>query len=108
MTEKNKIDDQLISDLVRSVTYRIPETVEAKVTAAMYKKKKAIRFPRTFVWYPASVVLAMLIIAAVFVFQPFSTDTPAAPITEIKTELELPGKNIKILWVQKNDFKLRR
>ncbi len=113
MDNKNKIDDLLISDLVRSVKYEIPVTVEAKVTAAMNRKKKAPRTGRSFVWYPVSAVLAMLIIVSFFIFQPFAGNriaTPAAPtsITEIKTELELADKNIKIIWVQKEDFKLRR
>lgn len=120
MDNKNKIDDRMISDLVRSVRYRVPETVEAKVAAALHKKKhkkkKAARAPRTgrpFLWYPVSAALAMLIIVSVFIFRPFmknGIDSPAAPapITEIKTELELADKNIKIIWVQKENFKLRR
>lgn len=31
-----------------------------------------------------------------------------SPITEIRTEFELKDKNIKIIWFQKKDFKLRR
>lgn len=110
MDNKNKIDDELIADLVRSVRYEIPGAVEAKVSAALHRKKKVPRAGRSLVWYPVSAVLAMLIVVSVFIFQPFiknSADTPA-PITEIKTELELADKNIKIIWVQKENFKLRR
>jgi len=110
MDNKNKIDDALISGLVRSVRVEIPGTVEAKVTAALHKTKNVPRTGRSFLWYPVSAVLAMLIVVSVFIFRPFiknSADIPA-PITEIKTELELADKNIKIIWIQKNDFKLRR
>jgi hypothetical protein len=52
----------------------------------------------------------MVIIAALVIFQPFfnkKSIEPGTPITEIKSEFELRDKNIKILWVQKKDFKLR-
>jgi len=110
MDNKNKIDDESIADLVRSVRYEIPGAVEAKVTAAMDKKKNVPRTGRSFLWYPVSAVLAMLIIVSVFIFRPFvgnRVESPT-PITEIKTELELADKNIKIIWVQKENFKLRR
>ena len=110
MDNKNKIDDALISGLVRSVRVEIPGTVEAKVTAAMHKTEKVPRTGRSFLWYPVSAVLAMLIIVSVFIFQPFvrnRVESPT-PISEIRTELELADKNIKIIWVQKENFKLRR
>lgn len=108
MDKKNKIDDQRISKLVQSVSFKIPETVEARVTAAMNKKKKTRRVLEPYLWYPVSAVLAMIIIAAIFVFQPIMKNSAeeVTPITEIKTEFELTDKNIKIIWVQKKDFKL--
>ena len=108
MDKKNKIDDQRISKLVQSVSFRIPETVEARVTAAINKRKKTKRVLKPYLWYPVSAAIAILIIAAIFVFLPFMKNTAeeVTPITEIKTELELTDANIKIIWVQKKDFKL--
>jgi len=108
MDKKNKIDDQRISKLVQSVSFQIPETVEARVTAAINKRKKTKRVLKPYLWYPVSAAIAILIIAAIFVFLPFMKNTAeeVTPITEIKTELELTDANIKIIWVQKKDFKL--
>jgi len=111
MTNK-KIDDEMISSLVRSVQYKIPDSVEEQVNASMAKIKtgKPRLFKRPLLWYPVSAAAALVIIAALVIFQPFvnkETIDPGASITEIKTEFELKDKNIKILWVQKKDFKLR-
>ena len=110
--DNKKIDDEMISTLVRSVRYKIPDSVEEQVNAAMAKTKtgKARLFKRPLLWYPVSAAAAIVIIAALAIFQPFVNKTaidPGTPITEIKTEFELRDKNIKILWVQKKDFKLR-
>ena len=109
MVKENNMDDLMITNLVRSVKYAIPETVEAKLNAAMSKQKKRDVPHKARLWVPVSAVLVMLFfIAALFIFSPF-LKTPTEelpPITEIKTELELPDANIKIIWVQKKDFKL--
>ena len=111
MTNKN-IDDEMISTLVRSVRYKVPDSVEEQVNASMAETKtgKPRLFKRPLFWYPVSVA-TVVIIAVLVIFQPFVNkeriDT-GAPITEIKTEFELRDKNIKILWVQKKDFKLRK
>ena len=108
-----KIDDEMISTLVRSVQYKVPDSVEEQINASIAETKtgKPRLFKRPLFWYPVSAVAAMVIIAVLVIFQPFvnkeSIDT-GTPITEIKTEFELRDKNIKILWVQKKDFKLRK
>ena len=108
----DKLDDQRISELVRSVRYKVPEAVDARLTAALggKKQKRTLRPVRSRLWFPVSVsaAAAVIIIAAIFIFQPFkNVNEPVTPITEIKTEFELKDKNIKILWVQKNEFKLK-
>lgn len=111
MTNK-KIDDEMISTLVRSVQYKVPDHVEEQINASMAEAKtgKPRLFKRSLFWYPLSAVAVMVIIAVLVIFQPFvqkETIDPRTPITEIKTEFELRDKNIKILWVQKKDFILR-
>lgn len=112
-TNKNfKINDEKISQLVRAVQYNIPPDVEDnldRTIAGWSKSKKAAR-SWSFTWYPAAAALtAMLIIAALFIFHPFTgRSVEPSPITEIRTELELKDKNIKIIWFQKKDFELRR
>lgn len=107
-----EIDDEMISTLVRSVQYKVPDSIEEQVNASMAKTKtwKTWLFKRPLLWYPVSAVAALVIIAVLVIFQPFVNKKaidPGTPITEIKTEFELRDKNIKILWVQKKDFKLR-
>lgn len=111
MTNKT-IDNEMISNLVRSVQCKIPGNVEEQVNASMAKIKtrKPRLFKRPLLWYPVSAAAVLVIIAALVIFQPFvnkETIDPGASITEIKTEFELRDKNIKILWIQKKDFKLR-
>jgi hypothetical protein len=113
MSDK-KLDDEMISALVRSVKYKIPDTVEESIDEAIdqaaAKKKRARQFKRPLLWYPVSVAAALAIIAVLLVFQSFVDKKPIEPadlISEIKTEFELKDKNIKILWVQKKDFNLK-
>jgi hypothetical protein len=110
--DNKKIDDEMISTLVRTVQYKIPDSVEEQVNAYMAKTKtrKHRLFKKPLFWYPVSAAAVMVIIAVLVLFQPFvnkETIDQSTPITEIKTEFELRDKNIKILWVQKKDFKLR-
>ncbi len=146
-----KIDDEMISRLVRAKKYDVPLPVEAGLNRHLadwekHKEKKR----RVFGWYPAAAAAAaatLLIIALVFVIRPGlqkerllqpakarevvhtppaaanklvissppagaleknAGETGSAPIDEIRTEFELKDKNIKIIWFQKKDFKLRR
>lgn len=112
-----KVDDGLISRAVQSVRFQVPKTAAERVEAAIQQwetrctwKTKASARKRYLLWYPAAAVIASMVLAALFIFQPFTSSDaqPAAPITEIRTELELKDKNIKIIWFQKKDFKLRR
>jgi quinol-cytochrome oxidoreductase complex cytochrome b subunit len=112
--------DTLISAHVRMVKYGIPGHVDTQVGEALYeaekqdaRPKRSIPFwPYRLAWPRLSVpAAAVLLLAAIFfIFQPLWRATPSAPpvkpISEIKTEWELPGDNIKILWVQKKDFEL--
>jgi hypothetical protein len=109
--DKQKLDDKVISSLVQSVKYKIPDSVEEHVNAHMAKLKdgRTTKFRRSVFWYPLSAV-AMLIIVFLLIFQPFvdkESFGSSTPITEIKTEFQLTDKNIKILWIQKKEFQLR-
>jgi hypothetical protein len=113
-TPLQDIDDQVISNLVRSVRHTIPDTVEEEITMTILNtREKESRFSQRFaLWFRMSLTAAvvMTIIAAMYLIQPFSSPRtePTSPISEIKTEFVLTDKNIKILWVQKKDFQLIR
>lgn len=122
--------DRLISGLVQSVRFQLPASVNQQVTQAIDNHKTSMKekqqtflsrfpFPRL---RPALVTIAFLFfitIAGLLVFYPIlfpshnnpagiSTSLEKVPIDEIKTEFEISNKNIRILWVQKQNFKLRR
>lgn len=100
------LDDQKISDLVQSVRYKIPYPLDEKVTAAIIKPHYSPLWLRL----SLSTAILTILVVAVFALQSYfkaATET-VSPITEIKTQFELNDKNIKILWVHKKDFKLRR
>jgi hypothetical protein len=107
-------DDQEISNLVRSVRFKIPDHLDEKVTQTITEtvKSKPRLFPEPFPWLRLSLSAAaiMILVTAIFIFQPYLQNTrePIPPISEIRTHFEISDKNIKILWVQKKDFKLIR
>ncbi|MCP4147532.1 MAG: hypothetical protein GY757_07260 [bacterium] len=127
---KLKIDDTLISSVVGSVRYNLPEALDQKVTAAMneeesadmvvmggFLKSKWKKVSQWFDWnnhtrfsrvYVSAAAAAVLVIISLLIFLPKSSTQPVIPIEEIKTEFELKDKNIRILWVQKKDFQFRR
>lgn len=119
MTQDNKnyndVNDELISNAVQSVRFSLPEDLDRRVKAAMFDEERAgLRKQKAppLRWLPATAAAMILIVLALFLFQPFS-HTPNGKngdkeISEIKTELELAHANIKIIWVQKKDFKLNR
>jgi len=107
--------DRRISDLVRSVTLEAPREREevaieaARSAGASMAARKAARRPlglRLWAALAPAAVLAGLI--ALLALPPLKTSAPApaAPIAEIRTELELAGKNIKVIFFQKPDFNL--
>ena len=104
--------DEKISRLVQAVQYEVPSVVEEKLNRSLTnwgKSRTGVR--RWFLsWRPAAAALtATIIIVVLFTFQPFKKSAvEPAPIAEIRTEFELKDKNIKIIWFQKKDFKLRR
>jgi len=114
MKTKQNRDDQTISRLVQSVQLEIPSHLDKQVDTLL-KEKKASRWPIRPVWsdmrrffLPAAALAGVIVLLVIFT--PLSS--PPAPqkpvISEIRTEFELKDKNIKIIWFQKEDFKLRR
>ncbi len=105
----NHREDKHISRLVRSVHHSIPMTVDARLDAAMKREKKK----KIVTWrYPVTVGIATAVIVALLILIPANRHNPGTQksnIREIKTELQLTGKDgkqISVLWVWKKDFKL--
>ncbi|MCP5050368.1 MAG: hypothetical protein GY940_24605 [bacterium] len=123
MTDKNKnktnletMDDRQIQSAVQSVKAGVPDGLDSRVTAMLNAKQEKQRrkgfklFSRPLLWYPLTGAALLVIVMMAGLFWSRSFPGPAVndvpPIAEIKTELELADADIKIIWVQKKDFKL--
>jgi hypothetical protein len=106
MKNKQKIDER-IAQLVKRVESDIPSALEEKlqlVEETLRPRAKILRKRPMFylgIFSSAAVVLLLF----VFLF-PLFQGVPEAPISEIRTEFELRDKNIKIIFIQREDFDL--
>lgn len=71
---------------------------------AALERTKTFPWRRIFPWLPLLAAAALLVAFSLRVMQP--PPAPEKRITQIRTEFELPGKNIRIIWVQRDDFRL--
>lgn len=111
--DKNTNVDRRIADLVQSVRVNLPPELDEQVTIELEKKnnKSGSHFYTQSSWLPVTALAAaLLLLAVLYIFQPFTDsnnqDVVEKNISEIKTEIYIQDKNIKILWVQKQGFKL--
>ncbi|MEN8154666.1 MAG: hypothetical protein ABFR75_11655 [Acidobacteriota bacterium] len=111
---KNRINDNDIKLGVKSLNFDIPSDVVSKVNNLIVEREqtrnyfwKHINFANPFIkWAPAYLTLFLVLIMGTF---PLKKDPDLSKLTtEIKIEYELKDKNIKILWVKKQNFLLRR
>lgn len=107
---EKKIDNNEISRWVRSVEHQVPEKVEInlrnRIQESIYLKKQKMK--RRILWYPVSVFSLALIILVLSIPSFQSKNKNGLSITEIRTDLEIQNKDIKIIWIQKKDFYIRR
>ena len=68
------------------------------------ERTKPSPWRRVVPWLPLLAAAVMLVAFSLRVMQP--PPAPEKRITRIRTEFELPGKNIRIIWVQRDDFRL--
>jgi len=102
--------DQEISHYVRSIKVDIPPGVEdriRKASTAHQPQVNLLGIRRS--WLLAiipglAVILAAMILLVPALRRPMALPVP--PISEIRTEFELVDKNIKIIFIQRPDFKL--
>lgn len=106
MAGKKNIDEQ-ISRLVQSIESDIPASVEEELMAAAETVRpfQRIRIKRLPLSMGILTGAAMIILAFLFLF-PLFYRAPEPLVTEIITEFELRDKNIKIIFIQSQDFNL--
>jgi hypothetical protein len=98
--------DRKISRLVRAVDLDIPPELERKIREQVpeltgVSGRKV--FSRPF-WITAAGSAAALLLLAFLIFPPKSRHPIEPVVAEIRTEFEIPDKNITIIFIQKSDF----
>jgi hypothetical protein len=97
--------DERIAHIVKSVEPHIPAEVEQRIRAAAadvrpHPVRREWRRPFRLALVPA----AASVIVAILLILPTALRPKTSPIAEIRTEFEIPDKNIKIIFIQKPDF----
>jgi hypothetical protein len=110
---EERFNDQLISALVNSVRAKVPGSIDEQINTVIAGSttgsRSLYRPPYRWLKLSMTAAAAAILMVTLSVFHPASKSkiVEKPGIAEIKTEIELSDKNIKILWVQKKDFKLR-
>ena len=111
---KNKINDNDIKRGVNTLNFDIPSNVDKKVNSLIVDREqkrnyfwRSLKMTNPFIkWAPAYLTLFLVLILGTFPLK--KEHGQSKLLTEIKIEYELKDKNIKILWVKKQNFLLRR
>ncbi len=97
--------DRIIFRVLEKSETELPAAVRDNVRrrlAAMTSRPRQVAWKRIAVWAPL-LAAAMLIVAfSLPLLHP--PRPPERKITQIRTEFSIPGKNIRIIWVQRQDF----
>lgn len=103
---KNDELDRWIARALERAEEEAPDHVREAVRRRLAAMERAKPFPwRGIVpWLPLLAAAALLVAFSLRVMQP--PPAPEKRITRIRTEFEIPGKNIRIIWVQRDDFRL--
>lgn len=103
---KNDELDRWITHALERGEEETPDRVReaARRRVAAMEKTKPPAWRRILPWLPLLAAAVLLVTFSLRVMQP--PPAPEKPITRIRTEFNIPGKNIKIIWVQRDDFHL--
>lgn len=98
--------DKKISRIVRSADLDVPPELERKIQTwakevAAHRGRRLARWP---IWVAATACASAFLLAILLVY-PISPG-PSQEVAVIRTEFEIPEKNIKIIFVQRADFPL--
>jgi hypothetical protein len=99
--------DEKLRALVQCVERVVPPDLEARARAAADARRPRPKSHSPFYKRPIFLVplsSAAIAFLALWVFIPRAHGRAEIPITEIRTEFELSGKNITIIFVQRPDF----
>ncbi len=109
-----KIKDEDIRDVLNSMNFDIPLEIDKKVNEIIYSESIQAGFLRRIFrtsnpiikWIPA--FASIILIITLGLIQSNRNVPERKLLSEINIEYELKDKNIKIIWVKKENFLLRR
>ena len=104
---KNDDLDKFISYNLEKLELAIPPEVTSAVRrhiAALADKPRRSAWGRVKIWAPLlAAAMLVLVVSLPWLFPP---QPLLKKISQIRTEFSIPEKNIKIIWVQRDDFHL--
>jgi hypothetical protein len=99
--------DKFISRSLQKAELEIPEGVQAdlrRLAATPAQQSLRLAWKRRLFWGP---LLAAAVLAVAVVLPQLFPPKPDMPgISQIRTEISIPEKNIRIIWLQRDDFHL--
>jgi hypothetical protein len=104
---KNEELDEFISRSLDKLEIEVPAALQADLrrrAAAIKMTPRWTAWKRVALW--ASLSAAAVLLAVISLPLLFPIRTPEKKITQIRTEFSIPEKNIRIVWVQRDDFRL--
>jgi hypothetical protein len=105
---KNDDLDKFISRSLEKLELEIPPEVQENVrqrVASLTDPPQQSSWKWVKIWAPLlAAAMVVLIVSLPLLFPPMRA---IKKISQIRTEFSIPEKNIKIIWVQRDDFHLR-
>jgi hypothetical protein len=104
---KNDDLDKFISSSLEKLELEIPAEVRSGLQrrmAVMAGQPRRPAWKRFALWVPVLAAAGLAVVVSLsLLFPPKPTEKK---ITQIRTEFSIPDKNIKIVWMQRDDFRL--
>lgn len=94
-----RFDDEWVASLVQKTDRRLPEALDLSI-------RRSLKRERSWWIYPLAAAASVVLAVGLWRLAPLgeSPSRPASPVTEIRTQFEISEQNIKIIWVQKQNF----
>lgn len=105
---KNDDLDKFISRSLEKLELEIPPEVQENVrqrVVSLADPPRRSAWKRVKIWVPLLVASLLIIVVSLPLL--FPPKPAIKKISQIRTEFSIPEKNIKIVWVQRDDFHLR-